>query len=176
MHALITNGNYNLTPAVGEQNPRRVGKLSLTQLSELRHRGAFSTVSITFTACCVACAKSSVPEITEEPKTWYQEALACMIQSASSLTRRSAGIPAMITGLLAAYTTESFFDDVVLDLQSIADAPLCNHGNAESAQLPQVHALNCLKDIFTDARFATRIEGHMADTLDIAASCLESHM
>ena len=42
--------------------------------------------------------------------------------------------------------------------------------------LPQVHALNCLKDIFTDARFGPSTENHIADALNIAASCLESQM
>ena len=106
---------------------------------------------------------------------WYQEALACMVQNAFSLTRRSAGIPAIIIGLLAAYTTDSWFDDVVVDMQAIADAPPSNDRGAEDTRLPQVHALNCLKDIFTDARFAIRTERHMADTLNIAASCLENH-
>ena len=47
---------------------------------------------------------------------------------------------------------------------------------ADLSSLPQVHALNCLKDIFTDARFGSSTENHVADTLNIAASCLESQM
>ena len=54
----------------------------------------------------------------------------------------------------------------------MANAPV----GADLSSLPQVHALNCLKDIFTDARFGPRTETHIADTLNIAASCLESPM
>lgn len=82
----------------------------------------------------------------------------------------------MITGILAACTTGPFFDDVILDLQAIANAPVNDAQDADDARLPQVHALNCLKDIFTDARFANGTERHMAVTLDIAASCLKSYM
>lgn len=37
----------------------RIGDLAFMQLAELRHRGAFSTVSQTFTASCVAAAKKN---------------------------------------------------------------------------------------------------------------------
>lgn len=92
---------------------------------------------------------------------------------ATALTRRSAGIPAMITGILAACVGHGFFDDVVLDLQAIADGPI-TYVELGDARLPQVHALNCLKDIFTDARFGPSTEVHVADTIAIAASCLEN--
>ena len=92
--------------------------------------------------------------------------------NASSLTRRSAGIPAIIVGVLAAYPGDKFFDDVIVNLQAMANAPV----GVDLGTLPQVHALNCLKDIFTDARFGPSTESHIADSLNIAASCLESQM
>ena len=54
----------------------------------------------------------------------------------------------------------------------MANAPI----GANLSSLPQVHALNCLKDIFTDARFGLSTEIYVADALEIAASCLESQM
>ncbi len=95
---------------------------------------------------------------------------------ASALTRRSAGLPALLTGILAAYPSGSFFDHVILDLQAIADAPTEGSGSLAEQRLPQVHALNCLKDIFTDARFGASTEGHVALSLGIAMSSLECHM
>ena len=92
--------------------------------------------------------------------------------NASSLTRRSAGIPAIIVGVLAAYPGDKFFDDVTVNLQAMANAPV----GVDLGSLPQVHALNCLKDIFTDARFGPSTETHIAGALNIAASCLESQM
>ena len=92
--------------------------------------------------------------------------------NAASLTRRSAGIPAIATGILAAYPGDKFFDDVLVKLQAMANAPI----GANLGSLPQVHALNCLKDIFTDARFGLSTETYVADALEVAASCLESQM
>ncbi len=176
MHSMILNKAYSASPDDTCINFERFGQLSLTQLGELRHRGAFSTVSLTFAACCTACAQSGNPRLIQKQKEWYKEALACMAQNASTLTRRSAGLPAMITGILAPYPNGDFFNDVIMDLQAIADGPITYDPRSENAPLPQVHALNCLKDIFTDARFGTSTEAHIADTMGIAASSLESHM
>ncbi len=148
----------------------------MRQLSELRHRGAFSTVSITFASCCTACASSGNSGLVNEPQGWYQEALAWMTQNASALTRRSAGLPAMITGILAAYPDGSFFKDGIEALQAIAISPLSDDQDIEEARLPQVHALNCLKDVFTGARFGNCTELYMADALEIAVSSLESYV
>ena len=103
-----------------------------------------------------------------------KKTLTCIQQKSEALTRRSAGLPAMITGILAAYTTGNFFDDTLLDLQAIADGPLAGNMENLGLQLPQVHALNCLKEIFNDSRFGPSSEPHIANTLDVAAQCLDS--
>lgn len=82
----------------------------------------------------------------------------------------------MITGILAAYPEGTFLNDAILDLQVIADEPVNLLSGYESMRLPQVHALNCLKDVFTDTRLGPGTEPHVADTLDIAADCIESDM
>lgn len=57
-----------LSPAVFE----RLGRLCFTQLLDLRHRGAHSTVAQTFAAFCRRCATSKIPELQALPDTWYQ--------------------------------------------------------------------------------------------------------
>ena len=80
----------------------------------------------------------------------------------------------MITGVLAAHVGDRFFDNAVLDLQAIADMPVEDAPDVGELHLPQVHALNSLKDIFADSRFGPSTEPHIADSLDMAASCLDS--
>ena len=82
----------------------------------------------------------------------------------------------MITGILTAHIGDTFFDKVVLDLQEIASMPVPDTSDAEEPHLPQVHALNTLKDIFADARFGPSTEPHVANGLGIAASCLDGKM
>ncbi len=109
---------------------------------------------------------------THEPK----DALASIQQNAMALTRRSAGIPSMITGILEAFPTGDFFTRVILDLQVISKEPVRTTSGEKEVRLPQVHALNCLKDIFTDTRLGPGTEPQVAETLDIAASCIENSM
>ncbi len=49
-----------------------LGRLCFMQLLELRHRGAFSTVSHTFAAFCRRCSSSSILELRALPEKWYQ--------------------------------------------------------------------------------------------------------
>lgn len=81
-----------------------------------------------------------------------------------------------MTGILSALPYSDFCNNAIIDLQAIADAPIELGGDSENTLLPQVHSLNCLKDIFTDAQLGPSTEPHMADTLEIAASCFESEM
>lgn len=82
----------------------------------------------------------------------------------------------MITGILTAHIGDTFFDNVVLDLQAIADMPMEETPNVEELHLPQVHALNSLKDLFSNTSFGPSTEPHIAYSLEIAASCLDSKL
>jgi len=79
----------------------------------------------------------------------------------------------MVTGILTAYPNGAFFDKVVRDLQTTASAPLDLAQDRTHIRLPQVHALNCLKDIFTNTRLGPATEIHVEETLIIAVDCLE---
>lgn len=50
----------------------KIGSMSFIHLAELRHKGAFTTVSQTFTACCQRCGQSKDPSISSLPEAWYQ--------------------------------------------------------------------------------------------------------
>lgn len=75
MHAMVTNIGYipsSLRESGDYEGYYRFGHQAFTQLAELRHRGAFSTVSHTFGACCLLCARSSQAALRDYPKTWYK--------------------------------------------------------------------------------------------------------
>ena len=75
LHAIIANGGYGPpspeSDGLSYEDYRRIGALSFSQLAQLRHRGAFSTVSQTFSACCTACAGSSNLDISGLLQSWY---------------------------------------------------------------------------------------------------------
>ena len=78
-------------------------------------------------------------------------------------------------GLLSANLGNGLFDSALEDLQAVAGAPIELDGTIEVLQLPQVHAFNCLKDLFTDSRFGSCVEKHMATALELAVAALESN-
>ncbi|KAF2844857.1 HEAT repeat protein-like protein [Plenodomus tracheiphilus IPT5] len=162
-----------LTPELFEQ----LGRLCFTQLLELRHRGAFSTVSQTFAAFCRRCVTSKIPALQALPEVWYQDTLRSIQDKADAITRRSAGIPALMTALLAAGVQpgSSLFSRAMQDLtaKTLVEAKSVN---IEESRLPQVHALNCIKEIFTTSKLSVASEAYIGQGLELAARMLNSEI
>ena len=80
----------------------------------------------------------------------------------------------MVTSILIAFVGATSFGDKILDLQEIASTPIDVTQSSEITRLPQVHALNCLKDVFSNSGLGPSTEVFLADTLKIAVDCLDS--
>ncbi|EXJ95225.1 hypothetical protein A1O1_00345 [Capronia coronata CBS 617.96] len=152
-----------------------VGDLCLDQLISLRHRGAFSAVAQTFNLCCEKARASPDSATRGLIKLWYSVALNQIDEQSDRLTRRSAGLPATMVALLSPADPD-FFDTTVSDLMSISrrsiyELPAEGAGNKK---LPQVHALNCLKEIMTNSRLSAIVVQYLERILELAADCLSS--
>ncbi|KAJ5720693.1 uncharacterized protein N7483_008627 [Penicillium malachiteum] len=176
LHATLTNVSYG--PSTGEGLHRadfeNVGRLSFTQLAELRHRGAFSTVSTTFATCCQRCSTSQDPSIQQLPVDWYQEAKTTIFEASAKLTRRSAGLPALVTGVLCSTAGTPFFKQVINELVEISHLPMDYDKDQQYLKLPQVHAMNCLKDIFINNKLGPHTESFVMSALTLSAERLGS--
>lgn len=155
-----------------------IGRLTFEQLSSLRHRGAFTNVSATFSACCQQSRHLEQAQGDEDILlTWYNGAMDA-INSQVSTTRRSAGIPSLITGILSANTTNPSFETVMDTLMRIASTE-AQVTEIDDTQLPQVHAYNCLKDIFKNSLLTSlgnKSEAYLPQCLELAASGLRSEV
>ncbi|KAI1281256.1 putative death-receptor fusion protein-domain-containing protein [Xylaria sp. FL0933] len=179
MRTVAQNARYDRKDgylAPSQQNFEDIGNLTFDQLSNLRHRGAFSTVSQTFTACCQLVQSSLAHQSGNGDllEKWYEGALNC-IYTQGSTTRRSAGIPAIIVGILASKTDSPSFRDVIVKLQEIGRQPAFV-AETDGSSLAQVHALNCLKDIFKTSFLSQRAEPYLTDCLQLAAQSLQSEV
>ncbi|TAQ88243.1 hypothetical protein B7494_g3410 [Chlorociboria aeruginascens] len=105
---------------------------------------------------------------------WYQGAIDCIFEQAST-TRRSAGIPALITGILSANYQRPDFQAVMTELKSLASRPV-KLSETDETNLPQVHAMNSLKEIFKSSTLGKRSESHITDCLQLAADSLNSEI
>jgi hypothetical protein len=68
------------------------------------------------------------------------------------------------------------FSKIFADLNAIAKRPI-DHASLQEVgemKLPQVHALNCLKDIMTNSRFASAVVQYQNSVMELAATCLSS--
>ncbi|KAL2364309.1 hypothetical protein RJZ56_002740 [Blastomyces dermatitidis] len=177
LHAILLNLSYSPDSSgtgLVRDDFNKIGTLSFTQLAELRHRGAFSAVSQTFTACCARCAQSKELGTTDLLEVWYRDALEIIDAQASKLTRRSAGLPALITGIASSQPDGSLFRQIMHDTQEIAKLSAPTGAIGSDIKLPQVHALNCLKDIFTNTKLGPSTEAYVMPCLRISAECLGS--
>jgi hypothetical protein len=108
-------------------------------------------------------------KIADRPKG----ALTCINQQIST-TRRSAGIPALVSGILSAKSPQAF-EQVILELKRLARGSSLFSSRDETS-LPQVHAMNCLKEIFKSSTLGKRCESHITDCIQLAADSLKSEM
>lgn len=83
-----------------------------------------------------------------------------------------------MTGILSANATSPSFEEVMQKLINIAGTPAFVR-ETDGSNLPQVHAFNCLKDIFKNS-FLTSIgnksEGYITQCLQLAATGLKSEI
>ena len=65
-------GMPDASPVLQTTDFETLGALCFTQLSELRHRGAFSTVAQTFAAFCIRCNTNKETQSLQLPGIWYE--------------------------------------------------------------------------------------------------------
>lgn len=153
------------------------GNLAFSQLSTLRHRGAFSSVSLTFTCCCQNAHHPAIASPDGEKtllEAWYEGTLSC-INTQRSTTRRSAGIPSLMTGILASNADRPSFSEVMRTLQEIAATP-AHVSETDGSNLPQVHAFNCIKEVFKSSLLSKHAEAYLAGCLQLATGSLKSEV
>lgn len=95
-----------------------------------------------------------------------------------STTRRSAGIPAMMTGILSSNASSPSFEQVMDKLMEIASIE-ARVAETDGSNLPQVHAYNCLKDIFKSSYLTSignKSEKYLPQCLELAANGLKSEV
>ncbi|KAK0646502.1 putative death-receptor fusion protein-domain-containing protein [Cercophora newfieldiana] len=155
------------------------GYLTFEQLASLRHRGAFSTVSLTFATCCQLTQR--LPRVYDDItgsdnllREWYQGALVCIVTQAST-TRRSAGIPDLISAVLSANAQTPSFDEIFKTLREMAEKP-ARVAETDGSNLPQVHALNCLRGVFRSSLLSKKAENYLAENLQLASHSLRSEV
>ncbi|KAK5118275.1 hypothetical protein LTR62_002788 [Meristemomyces frigidus] len=154
---------------------RQLYELCFTQLAELRHSGAFSTVAQTWTTCCLRSYNSDTGNGSELLQKWYDRVLQILQNNTTINTRRSAGLPSLLCGILIADKDGSIFRQAFVDLEIIARTAVKTE-HAQEGSLSQVHALNCLRDVLKTGRLGEASEQYVPRALVLAADALQSEV
>ncbi|SMY23097.1 unnamed protein product [Zymoseptoria tritici ST99CH_1A5] len=172
LSTLVSSPGASADPALLE----RMSNLCYTQLAELRHRGAFSTVAQTWTSCCTQChdLKESASGVCML-NVWYAKVLDMLKNNVTINTRRSAGLPSLLCGILIPDKSGHLLAQAFTDMEAIARQDV-NSKSAEEGSLAQVHAMNCLKDILKTTRLGERTQQYIPTALQLAADSLRSEV
>lgn len=155
-----------LVPSLDDSTILECGNLSIEQLATVRHRGAFSSVYPTFVACCRRCAKTAT--LQDKPREWLNYNIELIEKMAQKITRRSGGLPFLIAGVLCAESDEDrpLLQHTFEELLKIANKPLDE--DATIAQIPQVHALNCMRILFIESELSEASAHYVDEGLQLA--------
>ncbi|KAI5474356.1 DNA polymerase gamma subunit 1 [Pseudohyphozyma bogoriensis] len=127
-----------------------VGDLFASWLARIRHRGAFMAIHPCYSrACSALLVCKDWPQIQSLPVAWLNVHLESIISKKISITRRSAGLPYCILGILTAVlpTDKPTFDAAFVRLFEIAESK-----TDAITDESRVHAMNTLRTTFLDAK------------------------
>uniref|UniRef100_A0A1I7X1W3 DUF2428 domain-containing protein n=1 Tax=Heterorhabditis bacteriophora TaxID=37862 RepID=A0A1I7X1W3_HETBA len=132
---------------------REIGQYYWLQLTECKHCGAFETAVAGFTSVCSILWKSYADSFPS-PLAWLNQILQVIEgkNDASNLcsTRRSAGLPHLITSILVTEPPNSSKDSVCIAMLSLLEM------NGKSLN-SRVHSLNVLTALFSSSLLCERI-------------------
>lgn len=140
----------------------RIGELVLDQLSTVRHRGAFSSVYPTF----IKVAEKVSKRLPNQIKSWLDLNIDTISNKTQSISRRSGGLPFLITAVIT--VDNELIEYAFNKLIQIAQVPVNEKEDGEKMDIPQVHASNCLKAIFTESQLSTICSPYVYKALELS--------
>ncbi|KAK6333239.1 hypothetical protein TWF718_011060 [Orbilia javanica] len=161
------------------------GDLLLEQLTSIRHRGSLSSIFPALTAICYQCLASQSTTTQDFPRKWLDQLLGIVSSSGKLITRRSAGLPMAIGAIIISemqmkkkrnYFIRHAFDSLGDTVQTPRATLESKEGETDHLELPQVHALNCMRFLFMDSQLSTVVDPYVASSLRMAFNCFKSEI
>ncbi|VDO76011.1 unnamed protein product [Haemonchus placei] len=135
------------------EHVHRIGAFYWLQLTECKHCGAFETAVEGFSSLCTYLWKSDDPSLPK-PVEWLREILNALDGKKDSQnlcsTRRSAGVPHLVTTILATEPPNHASQSLKIALKSLLEM-------SHKSVTYRVHSLNVLRAIFSSAALGDRI-------------------
>ena len=141
----------------------RVGQWFQQVLVSCRHKGVIETCAIGFSEFCQRLSRCAIKETFSLPVQWLDQSLEAMsLQTVVSITRRSAGLPYIIQGIITTTRRTSTIEAAFTGLLSLASR-LVDDAWQEVNDLPQVRAMHTLNVIFRDSALSEASQPFMEE-------------
>ncbi|EFA85521.1 hypothetical protein PPL_01478 [Heterostelium album PN500] len=158
-----------------------IGRSFVHILLNTRHKGAIEKAYLGFQVLCSRLMGSTLPALYTLPSSWIDSLFKRVQEQSLSITRRSAGLPFVFTGLLTGESTHQknkmagpLLQLVITNLLKMASgnnsglqaSEVIDHDLAEQRiYLPQVHSINILRSIFRNKTMTNELGQYFADTM-----------
>ncbi|KAL8286525.1 hypothetical protein RQP46_004542 [Phenoliferia psychrophenolica] len=129
---------------------KHIGDLYATWLALIRHRGAFMAIHPCYSRACSTLLKcEGWSEVQGLPVAWLDVHLDSIVSTKISITRRSAGIPYCILGILTVLlpANRAAFDSAFTQLFDIAESK-----STDILDESRVHAMNTVQTAVLDGK------------------------
>lgn len=136
-------------------------------LSSVTHRGTFTSILLAFMRCCTICLSGKLRSL---PKSWLQANLKLVATRKQLISRRSAGLPYLVSGILVAAAPQKGEIEEYMNLtfkELLAIATETHDDDLQSSvDLPQVNAFNCMTQIFKESALRDRYKKYLGAALN----------
>ena len=171
---IINLNNLSRAKILEEKTFVNICDLLMDQLSNISHRGAFAAIYPTFVRACELCYHTN---LDGKPFDWLQANLQLLETKEQLISRRSAGLPFLITAILNSCVTyptrlDNFLEYTFSELFRVASMNYVPHAD-EKNDLPQVHAFNCLKCLFKESALSQAVQSYIEEALKLSISHLD---
>lgn len=143
-----------------------IGDLLIEQLFTIRHSGAFQSILPCFLSLCERARKENPKQLDK----WLRYVIEQLDTKTQHITRRSGGIPFLLTTILATEKDQSRtqLEFVFENLFRIVSLPITEF--QDKIDLPQINAYNCLKAIFIESKLSSACVPYISKSLSLALS------
>ncbi|CAO3700663.1 unnamed protein product [Rhizopus stolonifer] len=151
------------------------GNLFHNLLTNIRHRGAFSSVYPAYVSLNTKLLTSNNLSISQLPSQWLQKDLDGLTSSNISITRRSAGLPLCILAIVSSEQSvkRELLDGAMKHLLALASEEPPKDAD-QRIDLPQVHAYNIMRSIFMDSKLGSHVLEYVSKGFSLAISGFSS--
>ncbi|XP_052768692.1 thyroid adenoma-associated protein homolog isoform X2 [Mya arenaria] len=155
----LVNCSAELPPSTVED----IRATFLSVLTKCRHKGVIEGCRSAFIRFCSALFSCTDESLCKIPAQTLQEVLSSLKRKeiSSSVTRRSAGLPIIIQAILVSEKRSkktALLIEAQQGLSEVCHLPLTS--DLGLTDLPQVHGLNILNTLFTDASLSSTLIAH----------------